>query len=288
MRLAWLAAALILTVLLSGCSRVTLVYNTADLFARQYASDYLGLSREQMDRWEPRLTLALSRHRAEELPHLAAFFDRTLQASRVGFDATGMSCLSGKFRDLYRRQARLAVELATPLLADLRPSQIGALARKFAEEAAEDRADLAKRDWSWETRKRARRYVRSIEDWTGRLSAEQGKIVAEVTARMPDAEAAVVDYRARKRGELISLLENGASEERIGVFMTAWLVDFADLPEELERAGETIESRIAELFIRLGASLDDPQRAHLDQRLRQLRDDLMKLQRQPRLALLSC
>ncbi|AFL72094.1 DUF6279 family lipoprotein [Thiocystis violascens] len=282
---------LILTATLTsggGCSRVSIVYNSADFFAKQYADDYLSLADDQLASWEPRLKAELARHRAEELPALAAFFDKTRLASRAGFDARNTACLIAQFRDLYRRHARVAVTLATPLLANLTPTQIDALERKFRQQAREDRQDLATRDLAWEKRKRAKRYVKAIEDWTGPLQAGQPEIVAEVTGRMPDSETALIDYRARKREELLSLLRTRADEARIQAFMTAWLVEFSDLPSSLERDGDAIGERIGELFMRLGASLDERQRERLDQRLRQLRDELLNLQNQPRLAPLDC
>ncbi len=286
--LRWCLILLATLLILVGCSRVNIAYNTADFFISQYARDYLKLTDEQITRWEPHLKAELARHRAEELPYLAAFFDQTLKAGRIGFDDSNMVCLTNAFRDLYRRQARLAVALSSPLLAGLTPRQIDALERRFRDEAAEDRADLATRDWHAELRKRARRYVKSIEDWTGPLNASQRVLVAEITGRMPDSEAAVVSYRTRKREALIEQLRGSASEAEIRSFLTAWLVDFSDLPPELDRAGIAIGAQISELFIRLGASFDEGQRQRFDKRLRQLRDDLMQLQKQPRLAPLSC
>ena len=197
---------------ISGCSRVTLVYNTADFFAKQYATDYLNLAEGQIANWEPHLDAELARHRSEELPFLASFFDSTLKSSRAGFDERNMSCLTTEFRDLYRRHAQLAVTLAAPLLADLTPAQIDALERTFRKQARKDREDLATREISREKQKRTKRYVEAIEDWTGPLKAGQPDIVADVTGRMPDSEAALVDYRTRKREELLSLLRNRSDE----------------------------------------------------------------------------
>ncbi|NEV60909.1 DUF6279 family lipoprotein [Thiorhodococcus minor] len=273
---------------IGGCSRVSIAYNTADFFAKQYAIDYLDLASDQVRRWEPRLEQELARHRSQELPHLAAFFDQTLGASRAGFDAVNMACLTSAFLALYKRHARLAVALAAPLLADLTPAQLRALERRFREEAEEDEADLAKRDTAWEKEKRARRYIEAIEDWTGPLRPGQAHIVRHVTGRMPESEAAVVDYRTRKRRQLIERLKRGAGEREIAAFMTSWLVDFSDLPPRLRRAGDEIEARVSELFIRLDASLDAAQQARLEKRLEQLRDDLLRLQKRPRLAPLPC
>lgn len=287
-RLLWRLLLIATLVAGSGCSQVSLVYRNADVLLQQYIDGYLDLDDAQRIRWEPHLRAALARHRTEELPALAAFFDQMQLASRTGFDAHNAACFIAHVRDLYRRHARLAVTLVAPLLAELTAAQIDRLERQFRTEMREDLADLATRDLAWEQRKRAKRYNNAIEDWTGPLHAEQSEIVAEVTGRLPDAEAALIDYRTRKREEFLGLLRQPANATEIQRFMTAWLVDLSDLPPELERAGETLGERLGELLIRLGASLDAHQHARLEQRLRQWRDDLLNLQEQPRLAPLNC
>ena len=284
-----LAATIVATALtLAGCSRVGIAYNTGDFLVTAYAKDYLDLEQSQLQRWEPLLDAELSRHRAEELPYLAAYFDQILAASEAGFDTRNMDCLTDQFRDIYRRQARFAVNLAAPLLAELTPAQIERLDQRFREEAAEDRAEIAERSTAREKEKRARRYVKSIEDWTGPLSAEQRAIVAEVTGRMPDTQTSLVDYRTAKREKLIALIRNKTAEPEIEQFLTDWLVDFNDLPPELDQGGRELEERIGELFVNLGRTFDASQRDRLNRRLRSLRDDFMQLQKEPRMAPMTC
>lgn len=285
-----LAAALLLVVALglSGCSRVRLAYGSADLLLASYADSYLGLDRDQRDRWEPELQRVLAVHRREELPYLAAFFDRALNASRTGFQTADATCLVDGIRELYKRHARLAVTLAVPLLADLSPAQVQALKQRFARDLAEDEEDFKDGGRERELRRRAIRYTRSIEEWTGPLGADQKALVEELTRRMPDSREAVLAYRTRKRAELVALLESGATAARLEDFMTAWLVDYRDLPPELERAGDRLEERLVELASRFGKTLSGEQQAHLEKRLSELRQDLLKLQRQPRLAPPTC
>jgi hypothetical protein len=284
-----LAAALIAIALtLAGCSRVGIAYNTGDFLVTSYAKDYLDLEQAQLERWEPLLDTELARHRAEELPYLAAYFDQILAASEAGFDADNMACLTETFRDLYGRQASFAVTLAVPLLAELTPAQIERLDARFRKEAAEDRAEIVERSSTREKEKRARRYIKAIEDWTGPLSPEQQAIVAEVTGRMPDTQASLVEYRTTKRERLMALIRVKAPEPEIKDFLTAWLVDFDGLPPDLERGGRELGERIGELFASLGKTLDTTQRDRLNKRLRSLRDDFMKLQRQPRMAPTTC
>ena len=55
---------------LAGCSRIRIVYGSADFLLAGYVEDYLGLDSRQLAEWEPRLERALAEHRAQELPSL--------------------------------------------------------------------------------------------------------------------------------------------------------------------------------------------------------------------------
>jgi len=273
---------------LAGCSQLQIAYGTSEFLIKRYADDYLKLDSEQLARWEPSLKAALKTHRAEELPGLAGLFDALHTASVNGFDQTNTRCLTAAFRTLYLRHARLATAATAPLLAGLTPAQVQALEQRFAADYADDRIAPGTRDVGRELRKRTNRYVESIEEWTGPLNAAQRTLVADVTGRMPDTAEALLDYRTRKREQLIALLRADATATRIAQFLSDWLVDYQDLPPTLAAAGDAIGERIGELLIRLGATLDQAQRERLNSRLLSLRDDFMKLQQAPRLVPVSC
>lgn len=277
----------LLVLLLTGCSRVSLVYSSADFFIEQYADDYLSLNGAQIASWRPALADALARHRQDELPFLAAFFNGLYQGTKRGFDAPTVECLIDSFEDAYRHHLRLAADLAAPLLTSLRPNQIRALQRKFAEDneddAKEEKADLNRR-----AKKRAKRWTESAEWWIGPLSKQQKKIIREATASMPDTSAAWDAYRSDRQAGLIRLLDKKASEEKIRDYLTNWLAEHRDLPRELRRAHIEIRRQVVTLFVRMDASFNATQRTHFEDRLVDLRDDFMSLQKRPRMATIQC
>lgn len=273
---------------IGACSQVQLGYNAAGFFIKQYANDYLELTGTQQRAWQPRLARIMDTHREDVLPELAGYADAVSSAAAARFPRPQTTCLVDGFEDLYRRHARLAVSLAAPLLAGLDDAQVSALADRFARDAEDDRPDTDAGRLEREQRKRAKRYIERIEDWTGELTEKQRGAVRRVTDRMPDTTFAVYAYRGRKRAELIALLESGADESRVHRFLSDWIVEYRDLPSQLRRAGGEYGERSAELLMTLGKVLDDQQIARLVGRLGKLTRDLESLQDRPRIEPLSC
>jgi hypothetical protein len=269
-----------------GCSRVGIVYNTADFFIERYADDYLSLDSGQMASWRPALKEAFARHRQEELPYLAAFFDDLDRAAREGFDASRVECLVGSFEDVYRRHFRLAVELTAPLLASLSTDQVRSLEARFAKDNEEDQAEDSGAERR--KRKRAERWAESAEWWIGPLSDEQHRIIRDVTAAMPDTAADWVAYRSAEQAGLIRLLDAKSGEPEIRRYLDNWLVNYRDLPPKLRGARLEIRRQVVQLFVGLDASFNAAQKAHFEDRLKGLRDDFMDLQKRPRMAAIKC
>jgi len=272
----------------AGCSRVRLAYNTADVFIRAYADDYLGLHDAQKARWTPTLDAALEEHRDEELPQLAAFFDSALKDARHGFTRDNVSCLLDQFEVLYKGHFTLAAKAAAPLLAELDRKQIDALERRFRKEAREDAAETGAKAVKHRARKRARRYADNMDWWIGELTSRQRGILRDVTRHLPDTAPAWYDYRDGKRKELIALLRAGASEQRIERFLIDWIVEFQGLPASLRQAKGELRRGWTDLLVRLGPTFTPAQREQLEQRLTKLRDDFMALQHHPRMAPTGC
>ena len=279
---------LVVTLLLAGCSRMRIAYNSADFFIERYADDYLSLDSAQMERWTPTLEAALARHRAQELPYLATFFDSAQRDARKGFRRADTTCLMDQFEVIYRRHFTLAAEAAAPLLAELDKKQIDALERNFRKEARDDAGDNDRQSVEHRLRKRAKRYEENMKWWIGDLTDTQRAIVGEVTRSIPDTAKDWYQYRDGKRRALIKLLRTGASEQRIQTFLEDWLVHYSDLPDSLRRAEPELRRGVSDLLVRLDPTLDDAQRRHFIDRLTTLRDDFMALQKHPHMVPTGC
>ncbi len=262
---------------LGGCSAVRIAYQGADVAVRHYADDYLDLDSEQLAAWQPQLDQALARHRSEELPYLARFFEDALAGVNRGLDRTRVECLEEQFLTLYRRQARWVVDLAAPLLATAGPSQVRRLEARFREAWAEA-ADLSAAAVARRERKRAQRYGDAASWWIGGLSEAQTALVRSTTAAMPDTAGAWSAYRRSRQEGLLRLVQRGADTSEIQSYLSDWLVDHRDLPPSLGEAVVALREGITRLLLGLDQSLSAAQRAQFQRRLRGLRDDFLALQ----------
>lgn len=279
---------LALLVATAGCSRMQVAYNAADFFILREAADYLDLERTQKADWEPMLKAALGRHREQELPYLAAFFDSALSGAQNGFTPARLDCLLDQFETLYQRNFRLAGEAVAPLLAALTPKQVEALARTFRKDAIEDAPEPGPEAAVARASKRAERYADNLDWWFGSLDARQQGIIREVTRRMPDTGPAWYAYRDQKREQLLGLLRERAGAARIEAFLNAWVVDYQDMPADLRAARADLRRAFSDLLLQLQPTLSPAQRERFINRLRTLRDDFLALQRQPRQAPAGC
>jgi hypothetical protein len=272
---------------LTACSTVRIAYYGADILVRQYADDYLGLDSALLAAWQPHLRKALARHRADELPYLASFFDSALRGAERGFDRPTVACLEDQALTVYRRHARLAADLAAPLLAASRPEQIRTLEEKLGqdwqEEANADPQAIARRE-----RKRTKRYADAARWWIGGLTPAQEAIIQSAARAMPDTAPAWEAYRRSHQEGLLRLLRQGAGEGEIRAYLTAWLADQRDLPASLAQASQGIRDALVDLVVGLGASFTADQKSQFQRRLRGLRDDFLALQAEPHLAGLIC
>lgn len=284
----WLLIVALAAIATSGCSSVQLAYNSADFFIKRYADDYLGLDGRQTREWSPLLAASLSQHRNEELPYLAAFFGQTAAHARDGLTRAEIDCLLDQFEVLYRRHFRIAAATAAPLLAQLTPAQIDALADTFDDEHASDAAEATAEGAARRTRKRAERYSDNLQWWFGDLSSRQRGLVADISRQIPDTAPAWYDYRNAKRKKLIALLRAEASEAAIERFLLQWLVDYEDLPPSLAEARPALREAFANLLTRLQSTLSDTQRERFIGRLEGLERDFLRLQERPRRAPLPC
>lgn len=257
----------VLTLLCSACSRTELTYRNADSLLGYYAWKAVRTSAAQRDHWQPVLQTTLRHHRQQELPLLIAYLDLAARIIREPEGSVGAECLVDGALLLYQRHARLAVDLAVPLLAELDAVQVEHLAdytTRRQKNAVNRYHDL---DPQRREAARLERITDRIEQWTGKLNGSQRKHIKDALEHIPDLSASWLAYRAQQTDTLLAMLETGAEAETLRAYLNDWWV---------HRDGTSNETRheFAQLMNDLAMTLSDRQRRTLETRLADLRKEL--------------
>ncbi len=269
-----IAAVLLVTVLGTACSSTQLVYRNADLQLEYYAWKTVNTSSAQRHDWQPLLQQTLQQHREQELPLVIAWLDLAARLVGTTGAASSAECLVDNALLLYQRHARLAVELAVPLLAELDAAQV----RHLAEYAGKRHRKAVQRylDSNMQRRKEARekRFTRRIQKWTGKLNDGQHELIRDALARIPDLTSSWLAQRERKTNTLLAMLDTGSNSEDLRNYLDDWWVNRNGAPQETRQQWRIARDEFVRFMDELATTLTDRQRARLVDRLVDLRTDL--------------
>lgn len=268
------AALAILVVVASACSRTEFAYRKADWLLEYYAWKTTHASASQLDQWQPVLQTTLTRHREQELPLVIAYLDQVERFIREPETSPGAPCLIDGALWLYQRHARLAVDLAVPLLAGLEAGQIRQLADYTNQRQEDAIGEYLNPDPQHREEARRERIIERIEKWTGVLNQGQRKLVSDTLARIPDMSASWLEYRAKRTKELIDMLVAGAGTVPLRAYLEGWWVYRDGTSAETREYWQVARRETVRLINKLLESLTSTQRATLESRLADLRQDL--------------
>ena len=258
----------------SACSRTEIAYENADSLLQYYAWKTVRTSSAQRDQWQPVLQTTLHHHREQELPLVIAYLDLAVRIIRETDGSVGAACLVDGGLFLYQRHARLAVELAVPLLVELDPAQL----ERLAEHTTQRHKDAIKRyqdpDPQRRLEARQERITERIEQWTGELNDDQRLYINDALQNIPDQTAAWLAYRAQKTHTLLTMLENGVNKQDLGSYLNDWWVHRDGTSTETREQWRVAMHNFIQLMDRLIVTLTDRQLNTLETRLATLRADL--------------
>ncbi|MDH3986661.1 MAG: DUF6279 family lipoprotein [Gammaproteobacteria bacterium] len=258
----------------SACSRIEIAYQNADSLLQYYAWKTVRTSAAQRDQWQPVVQTTLRHHREQELPLVIAYLDLAARIIREADGSAGAVCLLDGARLIYQRHARLAVDLAVPLLVELDAGQVERLARHTTQR----QQDAVERyqDPDPQRRKEARRerITDRIEQWTGKLNDGQRNHIQDALEHIPDLTASWLSYRAQQTNTLLAMLERGAKAEALSAYLDDWWVHRAGTATETRQHWRVAMHEFVQLMDTLATTLTDRQRRTLETRLTNMREDL--------------
>lgn len=271
----WCAAGLL--VLLTGCS-LTFAYRHADWIILWELDHHFNLTSEQRHDLALRLTPLLARHRHEAIPQYEAFLVQIRQRLERGLASQDLDWA-------YATYDRLRADLFDRLVADggvflasVDPRQVRTL-----EEALQKDNDKAARLVQASTperlKQRAHATIDWLEDWTGSLSKDQEAQIREWSVALPDTQQVFLGYRQQRQQELLALLHQPRTPERVAGDLRIILVDSDQhAPQAYQEAVRQMRAAVKTMALAIDQRLTADQRHHAVTKLQRFIDQLHDLQ----------
>lgn len=272
---AWCAAGLL--VLLSGCTLIH-TYRYADWIILWQVDHYFDLTSDQRHDLTVRLTPLLARHRHEAIPQYEAFLVQIRQRLERGLTSQDIDWAYATYD---RLRADLFDRLVTDggvLLASVDPRQV----RTFEDALQKDHdkaARLVQAPAPERLKKRAHATIDWLEDWLGPLSKDQAAHIREWSLALPDTQQVWFAYRQQLQQELLALLHQPRTPERIAGELRAMLVYLDQhAPQDYQDAVRQMRAAVKTMALAIDQRLTPDQRHHAVTKLQRLIDQLHDLQ----------
>jgi hypothetical protein len=273
-RWTWCAAGLL--VFLAGCS-LTLTYRYADSIILWQLDHYFDLTSAQRHDLGLRLTPLLARHRQEAIPQ----YEAALVQIRPRFE---QGLTSPDIDWVYATYDRLRADLFDRLVGDggvFLASVDSSQVRTFEEALQKDNdkaARLVQTPAPERLTKRAQATIDELEDWLGALSKDQQAQIREWSFALPDTQQVLVAYRQQRQQELLALLHQPRTPERVARELRAILV-YPDqtAPQAYQDAVRQMRAAVKTMALAIDQRLTAAQRQHALTKLQRLIDRLHDL-----------
>jgi len=274
-RWTWGAAGLL--VVLAGCSFLS-VYRYADWLILWQVDHYFDLSTDQRHDLAQRLTPLLARHRHEAIPQYETFLLQIRQRLERGLTSQDLDWV-------YATYDRLRADLFDRVIADsgVFLASVDSRQVRTLEAALQKDHDKAARLVQAPTperlKKRAHATIDWLEDWLGDLSKDQEAQIREWSLALPDTQPVWVAYLQQRRQELLALLHQPRTPERVAGELRTMLV-FQDhtAPQSYQDAVRQMRTAVKTMALAIDQQVTADQRHHAVTKLQRLIDQLHDLQ----------
>lgn len=271
--------AALLAAILAACSLTTVVYNNAVPLATWYIDDYFDLQDEQRDFARERLVRIHAWHRSSELPEYQRVLEDVIKRSARPVSGEDIERLYQQGRALLLRAGEYALGDMADFLLKLDTQQIHAFESRLDKANEKFERERLKESVEKRAEMRFKRYVKTMEDWLGKLSSTQKHHIETTLRDIPVTDGARLAERKRLQGELVAALKAGtARAELIDLLRVTLLSPDASRSPDYRAEVARWRRAMSELVAWLLDNASPQQRQHLQTKLRGYAQDIVALQ----------
>lgn len=258
--------------LLAGCAVARLAYDNADWFLVETIDDYVDLNAEQRDWAVQAMRVRMDDHRREELPNYLEPLQQMDAAVARGLESAETDALIAATLSLAQDFALRMVPAVSQILVELDETQMEFLAGEMRERNDDYRVRFALDEIrEVRFRKRSKRLIDRIEDWTGPLNDEQVSLVRAARDSMPDSADDWLEHTRKQQSGLLELLAErtdnpGTTRLEVEDYLRGWIT-LRDADGALLGYAAKVRALTGKLLVDLDGTLTSQQRQHLRAKL---------------------
>lgn len=266
--------ALLVALLVGGCSSARILYNNADVYLKWKLEGYLAPEGDQVPELSRRVEEFLAWHRLRALPQYATIADDAARRLARGLSRDDVVWGYDAAMAQARESVRAAAERIAPLLDRLTPAQVSHLEGELGADNRKFARDNLRGGEPERRRRRIERNVERLEDWVGALSREQVERVARYSERAPLLEEFRDRDRRRLQAALLSMVRSHDAHERLADAAANWE---RGREPAYAAAYEASRREYVAMVLDIERSLSSEQRAHAVRKLRGWAQDFRAL-----------
>ena len=272
-----LTALLAFSLLLGGCSTVSLVYRNADWYLQHEINGYTSFNAQQKKLIRQDVSDYMKWHRKNALPEYIIFLQNlngTAQyEGQLGIE--NVTLLRAQLMSLYRETLAPAISPTAKILSTLDSRQIQELDRNFAEQSQKQKDEGLETSTDELLDKRADNTLSFVKWLTGDLSKDQEQKVREMSRHLPAVKDIYMQNREANQSRLIALLNNHAGEEKIAAFLSTWIfTPEATRSPQQQLAIQSFERASDEMIVQIHGLLTATQKEHIHKMISSYIDDM--------------
>jgi hypothetical protein len=272
----------LLLLALAGCSWLETSYNQSPLLLQWWLDRQLDLDSVQKQELKSELKQLQSWHRQSQLPliaqsvqNLAELATQDLTANQTcAFEEAILQSLPALAQQASRHLARLALSL--------RPEQLTHMRRHLAKEDEKWREEWLDGSTEDRLKRRYKKALENLEDYYGRLDAEQKKALRQLLMRSPYEPEIAWKERQRRQTDLLDTLERIRTQQPDAITAQNGLFEMYSRmltpPIESHRLHQAQNARfICEGLSQMHALMRAEQRQHAREKLTDRHQTLLRL-----------
>lgn len=270
----WLIVGLLL--LLAGCS-LTFAYRYADWLILWQLDHYFDLTGEQRRDLAQRLKPLLARHRQEAIPQYEGFLVQVRQRFVRGLTNEDIEWVYASYDGLRADLFDRLVADGGVFLASVDQQQVRNLEESLQKDN-EKAARLVQTPAQVRLKKRADATIDWLEDWLGSLSKDQQAQIREWSLALPDQQQAWITYQQHRQQELLVLLHQPRTPDRVARELRVMLV-YPDhtAPQDYQDAVRQMRTAVKTMAFAIDQRLTADQRHHALTKLQRLIEQIHDL-----------